>query len=195
MLGTLDLRGVQQDSHDVGALRGYLQQLVGEPFLQTRFSYGDELTLHFGKPRTSRSKKLAHVSEGSYIVAARASSWYFKTATGPTVTMATNTSAVSIPNGFIALTAEQIEGSELAQPGARIIAADASVVLCETAQAGFACALLLSDGSSLLIAPDPELAASAEQDVADWEIFTPHERYLRVGPGPNWSYLPSTSTN
>lgn len=197
MLGTLDLRGVQQDSHEVTALRGYLQQLVGQPFLHARFSYGDELTLHFGEPRESRSKRLAHRSEGSYIVAARASSWYLKTASGPTVTMAATAAAPNIPNGFVALTTEQIERSELTQPGGRIIVADAIFAWPEAAASGFSCSLLFSDGSSLLIVPESEISANAEKavdDVADWEVFTPHDRYLRVGPGASWSYLPSESS-
>jgi hypothetical protein len=195
MLGTLDVRGVQENSQDIACLRGYLQQLAGEPFLCARFSYGDELILHFGEPRKSRSKKLSHLVQGSYVVAARASSWYFKTAGGATVTMATNGSQANVPTAFVPLTTEQVEGSQFTQPGARVVAADVAVVGPADA-AGFTCSLLLSDGSSVLIVPEIESApdvGEAAQDVADWEVFiTPHNRYLRVGPGPIWSYLASS---
>ncbi|HET6882360.1 MAG TPA: hypothetical protein VFI31_19500 [Pirellulales bacterium] len=195
MLGTLDVRGVQQESSDAAALRGYLQPLVGEPFLQARFSYGDELTLHFGQPRKPQSRELVTLEEGSFIVAARGSAWYFKTANGPTIIMATNAGRPPVVNGFAQLTTEVVESSQLAQRGARIIAADAGMAPTGATAAGFTCALLLSDGSSLLILPETESALDAEQaalEVADWEIFmTPHDRYLRVGPGPKWSYLPS----
>lgn len=194
MLGTLDFRSVQENSQDVASLRALVQQIVGEPFLCARFSYGDELTLHFGEPRKSRLKKLAHLVQGSYVVAARASSWYFKASGGTTVTVATNGSQTNPPNGFVRLTSEQVEGRQLALPGARIVAADVAVAR-RTDTAGFTCALLLSDGSSLLIVPETEPAADvdqAAQEVADWEVFVAaHDRYLRVGPGPKWSYLPS----
>lgn len=39
-------------------LQVYLAQLVGEPFRFARVSYGDELTLHFGDLRPSRSPKV-----------------------------------------------------------------------------------------------------------------------------------------
>ncbi|MGH7134540.1 MAG: hypothetical protein ACREHD_02305, partial [Pirellulales bacterium] len=192
--GTLDFRGVQQKSSDVSVLRGYLQQLVGEPFLHLRFSYGDELTLHFGEPQRPKPKKLAHLTEGSYILTARASSWYLKTANGAGVTMAANATNAGVPDGFVALSTEQIEHCQLAQPGARVVAADATVVRSGRTESGFACSLLLADGSSILIVPaaagEGDGDSSAE-DVADWEVFTPHDRYLRVGPGMSWAYLPS----
>jgi hypothetical protein len=192
MLGMLDMRGIQKNSQDVAMLRGYLQQLVGEPFLHVRFSYGDELTLHFGQPRKPQSKKLAHLSQGSYIVAARASSWYVKTASPASVVVATSAVPIGIPDGFNSLSTEQIESSNLVQPGACVVAADV-IVVRSTETSGFACSLLMSDGASLLIVPESEADADgdASDDVADWEVFTPHGRYLRIGPGLKWSYLPS----
>ncbi|HQU43030.1 MAG TPA: hypothetical protein PK867_09465 [Pirellulales bacterium] len=194
MLGTLDFRSVQQKSTDVTALRAYLQQLVGEPFLHVRFSYGDELTLHFGEPQKPKLKKLAHLTEGSYVVTARASSWYFKTANGIAVTMAASAADACLPDGFVPLSTEQIERGQLAQPGVRVIAADASVVRSGATESGFACSLLLADGSSILIVPEPSgdvNGGGGADDVADWEVFTPYDRYLRVGPGLGWAYLPS----
>lgn len=194
MLGTLDLRSVQENSHDLACLRGYLQQLVGEPFLHVRFSYGDELTLHFGEPREPRSKKLSHLVQGSYVVAARASSWYIKTADGKTVAVATNGSQANVPSGFGPLTTGQVERNTLTQPGVRVVSADVTA-LRPAELAGFTCSLVLSDGTSILIVPEigtTSHAKQATQDVADWEVFiAPHDRYLRVGPGPMWSYLPS----
>ncbi|MGH7192633.1 MAG: hypothetical protein ACREJM_03760, partial [Candidatus Saccharimonadales bacterium] len=102
----------------------------------------------------------------------------------------------SLPIGFVPLTGEKVEGSQLAQPGARIVAANVAVAL-PTESTGFICSLLLSDGSSLLIVPETVTvhgASQTGQDVADWEVFiAPHDRYLRVGPGMQWSYLPSRS--
>ena len=73
MLATVDLRGVQTRSADSELLQAYLQQMVGQPFLHFRFSYGDELNLHLGQPRPYSSPKLAHLVKGSYVLGARAS--------------------------------------------------------------------------------------------------------------------------
>jgi hypothetical protein len=196
MLGMIDVRDVRENSEDLAALRAFLQQLVGEPFLHARFSYGDELMLHFGSPCKLRTTKLAHLSEGSYIVATRASSWYLKTTRGSAVTVTSSGLAASNQDGAKRLTTEQIEGHQLIEPGSRIVAATATAAESGSISTAFNCSLLLSDGSSLLIVPEKDSDNDFDDvtdDVADWEVFTPHERYLRVGPGRNWSYLPSRS--
>lgn len=99
MLATVDLRGVQTESSDQVLLNAYLQQLIGEPFLHCRFSYGNELTLHFGQPREPQSKKLKHLVVGSFILGARASDWYLKTTTIPAVYAATVVSGREVPEG------------------------------------------------------------------------------------------------
>lgn len=193
MLGTLDVRAVQENSTDIAVLRAYLQQLVGEPFLQARFSYGDELTLHFGEARRPQSKMLAHTTRGSYIVGARASSWCLKAVSGPMLFVAMSDSRATAPEGFKPLSAEQVEANQLLKPGTPIVAADVELRKSGEA-AAFTCSLVMSDGSSLLIVPETESPANAKEAVdgiADWEVFTPHDRYLRVGPGAAWSYLPS----
>lgn len=193
MLGTLDVRAVQEKSTDIAVLRAYLRQLVGEPFLQARFSYGDELTLHFGEARPSHSPKLVHRIQGSYIVATRASSWCLKAVSGPTLIIAMSDSRATVPQGFKSLTPEQVEANQLMTPGTSILAADVELMQSSETTA-FNCSLVMSDGSSLVIVPEIEAATDREgtvNDVADWEVFTPHERYLRVGPGATWSYLPS----
>jgi hypothetical protein len=62
---------------------------------------------------------------------------------------------------------------------------------------GFALDLMLSDRSTFFMVPtplDPVEELSEEDPVADWELFTPHGRYLRVGPGLHWSYLASNDS-
>jgi hypothetical protein len=68
------------------------------------------------------------------------------------------------------------------------------------APGGFGLLLGLSDRSTLVILPPPPSEPHAgdgtddedDVEVADWELFTPHDRYLRVGPGARWSYLDSS---
>jgi len=63
---------------------------------------------------------------------------------------------------------------------------------------GFGLTLVLSDRSTLIILPAPPSPSDEGEekmlvgdDLADWEVFTPHDRYLRVGPGQRWSYRES----
>jgi len=65
MISFVDLRATRERSADYLELRAYLQQLVGQPFLFLRFSYGDELTLHVGQPTQYRSSRLTHLARGS----------------------------------------------------------------------------------------------------------------------------------
>jgi hypothetical protein len=58
--------------------------------------------------------------------------------------------------------------------------------------------LSLSERSTLIVLPAPpsppgegEGEADEGDDLADWEVFTPYDRYFRVGPGQQWSYLES----
>ena len=53
-----------------------------------------------------------------------------------------------------------------------------------------------ADGSVLTIVPTPEEVAPPSEGrelppIPDWELFTPYNRFLRVGPGQTWAYLPS----
>jgi len=51
------------------------------------------------------------------------------------------------------------------------------------ARARFALTVLLSDGASLFVRPNLDEAIDEGDQVADWEVFTPYERCLEVGPG------------
>ncbi len=56
------------ESNNLEGLRAYLTQLIGEPFQFVRFSYGDELTLHFGTLKPAKSPKLKGKVYGSYVL-------------------------------------------------------------------------------------------------------------------------------
>src|SRR4051812_16074990 len=86
MTGAIDLRGVYKPAGpDDASLRSYLSQLIGEPFLFARVSYGNELQLHFGTPREAKSPKLRNRVRGSYILGVRGSAWHLKSGTMPLV--------------------------------------------------------------------------------------------------------------
>lgn len=193
MLGTIDLRGIQPKSVDHVALQGHLQQLVGQPFLHFRFSYGDELSLHLGQPQDYSSPKLKHFVKGSYFIGARASNWYLRPSSSPIVLIGLAEDRTSLPVGFHAVAKADLESSELIPASACVICANAVPMAAPGgAVVGYSLSLVFSDGSSILMIPDSVGEPGAQEDeIADWEVFTPHDRYLRVGPGVEWSYLPS----
>lgn len=76
MISAFNLRDIQEPVEgDLGALKLYLQQIVGQPFLFFRESYGDELTIHLGHPKERQSPRLKNRVRGSYVVTVRGSLW------------------------------------------------------------------------------------------------------------------------
>jgi hypothetical protein len=174
MTAKIDLRDEQTKSTDPVLLQVHLQQLVGEPFLHFRLSYGEELCLHFGQPREYTSPRLRHLVKGSYILATRASGWVLRS---------------SVPAVGTRCSGDEdwkaVMTSELIQPGSIVSVATAQ----QATAVGFILSLAMSDGASFQITPQSILSGESEHDLADWELSTPHERLLQVGPGLEWSYL------
>ncbi len=192
MIQSIDLSGTQQASSDHELLRACLQQVVNQPFLHFRFSYGDELSLHFGSPRQYASQRLKHLSKGSYIIAVRASNWFLGVANPPSIIV--GAADLSTNGSSTPVSKQQLETSTFVTQVARILAVD--TVLYSSgphSRSAFALTLLLSDGASLFIRPDLDDPADESDDesddIADWEIFTPHERCIKVGPGLQWAYV------
>src|SRR5438105_14398064 len=76
MISALNLRDIQEPVEgDLGILKLYLQQIVGQPFLFFRESYGEELTIHLGHPEERQSPRLKNRVRGSYVVTVRGSLW------------------------------------------------------------------------------------------------------------------------
>ena len=199
MTSVVDLRqSSRPDSTGLGGLNIYLSQLIGEPFLFLKVSYGNELTLHFGTPREAKSSKLKDRTRGSYILSARGSAWRLKSEVASQLVVG----GLSDP-GIASwlekpISKENLEEGKYITSGARVVAANAFVA----PSGGFALLLVLSDDTSFILLPtDPELAFEGLPDdmpdkidyVADWELLTPHGYYLRVGPWLKWEYIPSRS--
>ncbi len=200
MISRIDLRATLQRSSDRAELQTYLQQLVGQPFLFLQFSYGDELTLHFGRlgqSSSTSSSSLARLSKGSYIIGARASSWFVTAQMSPYLLVARSQPASRAQKHFTQVTPEQLEASEFLRPGKRIVAVNTSTLGTRTRSAyAFGLSVLLEDDAALSILPSATSKRHhRKHEVADWEIFTPYERYFAVGPGARWSYLPSRTAS
>lgn len=195
MAVTLNLAREQKQSANVDLLAVYLQQLLGQPFQFLRFSYGDELTLHLGTLREPRGRSKSSKPKGSYIIGARASAWFLN-APGQALIYSSATGKAKKAQPLALISKEDIESSHLVRPGERIVAAVPYLIRSARKPLGIGLTLVLSDGFSVSILPSmTSRAKSGRVAVADWEVFTPHNRYLRVGPGARWSYLDSTKSS
>jgi hypothetical protein len=193
MIELLDFKAIQELSEDPRELHSLLRQLMGQPFLFFRVSYGDELTLHLGEARSYSHPRMKGRLKGSYILSARASHWYLRPDSEPSMLVGTVDSEPDASYIGSRLDIRAIESRPIVEPGSVV----ASVDVLPSAR-GFGLMLSLSDRSTLIVLPAPpspsvegEGEAAEGDDLPDWEIFTPHDRYLRVGPGPRWSYLES----
>lgn len=193
MTTLVDLRQRRQAADpDIAGLRAYLAQLVGEPFRFSRVSYGDELTLHFGDLRPSRSARSA-LKYGAYILGLRASPWLLKSGAEPAVVTAGIPEEAGPAAFGEQLRKEDLEGGAFIAPESRVLAA---VPVALSRLDGFALEVRLSDGSALFALPgrshaeNPHGSGDDETpEVADWELLAPRG-LLSAWPGPRWTFEP-----
>jgi len=185
------------DGDDLGELGGYLQLLVGEPFLFARISYGDELTLHFGSKREARNARLREMGlqYGSVILSARGSGWHLKSGVQPVIV--TTLLSREFMERAALISKEELSTREFVARGARVLSAAPVPVPYPTNAVGLS--LDLSDGSALFVVPDGDGGEEDDTDpdwaearatappLSDWELSTPRGT-LRVGPGRSWRF-------
>jgi hypothetical protein len=205
MIAVIDLKETQIDRSDVADLQTLLKQLIGQPFHFFRVSYGDEMRLHLGTLQSYSNPRLRGRMKGSYILSARASSWIVFSA--PRRVLATSDDVENSQpdtHGAKLLDIKSLETGNFITPGSLVESARVN-----RSAHGFTLLLVFSDDSTIFIRPTPESYESvaegetrsdehaeteaAETEIADWELLTPHQRILTVGPGLRWSYVDSTS--
>lgn len=176
----------------------HLLQLVGEPFLFLRRSYGDELVLHFGERllgpvRRTKNGEFRY-EHGTHSLHLRGSFWVVKA--GDAV--------------FAAATANEVVNS-LGDPSRRTdIVTEASVTVGARVTAvipfpvdraavhGIGVKVDLSDGSSVVVIPTPDEPpepapeGTTVGELADWVLHTPRGT-LEVGPGRKWHFAARTN--
>jgi hypothetical protein len=200
MIELIDLRETRHECPDRSDLQALLQQLVGQPFLFFRVSYGDELRLHLGEVQGYSNPKVQGRTRGSYIIGARASGLIvFSAPRHLLVTSGDGEAGRSeTPATARSVDIKTIETGGFITPGSIVTSAGA-----DRSGPGFSLQLRFSDGSTAYIRPSPgsdEVEPEGEErstdvgarEIPDWEILTPHQRILKVGPGPRWNYLDST---
>jgi hypothetical protein len=191
MTGVIDLRRIRERAAgDIPALRGYLMQIVGQPYLFSRVTYGGEFSLHFGTPQEWPSPKLRRRTRGSYVLTSRASAWRFHSVPGNCLLYSGVTPQHPPLKPHEELTAKELEQRELITPGTAVRSAD--VVALDEAH-GIELRMSLMDGSTFFIIPSPadDETGDGLPSIADWELFTPNGRVLSVGPGFIWEYADS----
>ncbi len=180
-------------------LNAYLQQIVGQPLLDIRFTYGEELTLHFGVAQPDALPWQSKAVWGSYLVTTRGSAWVLSTPSPHARVFASNPlSGAATPCGRSAETS-LMEAESVRLRGALIVRAEATSIEQPPpppSAVGFVLRLHLSEGSSFVVLPavdDEDDGEDLGEPVADWEVVTPHGKFLRVGPGLQWAYLDSAT--
>jgi hypothetical protein len=192
MVVAVDLRHPYQPSSiEIAGLWARLQQLVGQPFLFFRLSYGEELTAHLGTPKEAMSPKLRSRVRGSYVLTFRGSLWSLSSGPEQTILLA---DPFSVPAGSHARQVDirEIEKAPIISRNAPVITASPFIA---SDTGGIGLLLSFADQTTLVIRPSLETDVSPEDlpQIADWELFTQHGKYLRVGPGLKSAYLPSGS--
>lgn len=188
MVVATDFRGTApRTSGDVRGMRPYLAQLLGEPFLFARESYGDELTLHFGPEVELPPFRGARRTEGAHVLALRASVWALKSV--PWAALVSGDEPAAVP-GAVPVELSELEKRPPIAPGARVTRIDVRAFHGIGWPGGIELLLQFSDNSVFEVRPryDP---ADPAPELADWELFTPFRRYLRAGPGVQWEYAAS----
>lgn len=193
MIDTVDLRSIRQPTADDPAgLNGLLQQIVGQPFLFFRRSYADEMTLHIGAPREYASPKLKGQVRGSYVLTLRGSLWQVESQ--PAGILAFSVADTRGPKPSRRLNLDDLLADRLVKPGTPV---ERAAAYPSEDSGGYVLFIGFADGSRLAVRPEkasteePSDADDPLPEIADWELLTPYGRYLRVGPGAEWSYLPS----
>lgn len=192
---SLNLYDVQDSvAGDLAGLGLYLQQLLGEPFLFFRFSYGNELNIHLGTPVERKNPKLKNQVRGSYVISARGSLWVMVAVEKGSLVLSDAPQQIGAAP-WKRVSETDLEKSPQITAGSQVVWA---LPYPDDLSGGIGLALGFSDQTRFIVRPEPTSADVAEPpreelpEIADWEMYTPLGRYLKVGPGKKWAYLPST---
>ena len=157
-------------SSDLRAVHTIVDRLLGKTCWQARFSYGDELTLHFGDRVSYAQPSMANLEKGSWILGTRGTNWQLSCASNSIV----NSDATP---EIMRENVRQIEGLALT-------ALDINYPSLR---------LTLTFGERLQLSILPCLADD-EYELPYWELFTPEQYVLEVGSRLTWSYTRATAS-
>lgn len=159
---TLHLVRQIQTASDLNPLHEIARRAVGELCWKTSLNYRHEITLHFGEPIAYTCHTQLGKDHGSWILGTRGAVWQLEIAGGTTVPGQTGLDGIS--QALHHLEGHSMTTIEITYPDLRVV-------------------VDWSNGDQLILIP-----TSDDNDLPDWEIFTPEQRVLQVGPGITWSY-------
>lgn len=156
------------NTQDIDQINQILKGLVGENCFQPHVGYGDELKLEIGTPIPYRHPRMKHLMQGSWMLGARASYWELEYKDAFVIT--SEADADEVRQKIQVLVNTQIKHALLLEEG---------LILEVT----------FSNDYILRVYPDPD---AAEDDICDWELFTPDKKILEVGPHDHWALSDAT---
>jgi hypothetical protein len=178
-------------------LQEVLVLLVGQPCLKVDLSYGNELLLHLSHPVPYDHPQMADETKGAWMLCTRASGWNLRLNDLPTLIEcglpgSSDSSPLWWKGTWQTDQRQPIKGAEIEQMAKQMAekTVTAATPFVETPGRGIGVIIKFTDDSSLTVVPSSE-PREEEDDFPDWELFTPHHTYLRVGPGLEWRCLRS----
>lgn len=157
------------DQKGLEEINSILGGLVGQPCLGVYFSYGDELRIDFGDRIIQIGTGQAGFTSGSWILGTRASYWELA------------------PHGEPVTPPEHSDSREYRVVVQVVI--DTVVAHARLISKGLILEVTFSNDYILRVYPDPD---AAEDDICDWELFTPDKKILEVGPHDHWALSDAT---
>ncbi|MBR8838853.1 MAG: hypothetical protein DSM106950_33830 [Stigonema ocellatum SAG 48.90 = DSM 106950] len=161
------VKNITQPS-DLEQLNQIINGVIGEICWKANLSYGDELTLQIGARIPYSQKSMAGKEKGAWILGTRTTQWRLN---GPSETLV---SANDDPE----IIRQKVDAIK-----------DSTIAVIETNYRNLALTVTFSNGCQLILLPNSE----DDIDLPYWEMFTPDQMVLKVGPGARWSYTSSNS--
>jgi len=159
-------------------LQASVDVIIGLPYLFSRVSYGDELTIHFGSERKHTHPKLAEKVRGSHVLSVRGSEWMLRSGIKPVI----------VGCGIAPISSDRKPFNITALESGAFIGQSATVTKASPIpflpMNSIGLILDLSDGSSFTIIPTPPCNGDDDDgpEPSDWELLTATQ-WMHVGPG------------
>ncbi len=149
---------------DLKELHELTKAIIGEPCWKIRLGYADELKLDIGGHIPYKNRLLAGKEHGTWRLGSRGTDWTLELPDKTVISSNAERDALQFP----------IQG-----------VTNTNIVTFEAQFPGLGLVVGFSNGAILRIQPGPE---DDEFDVAYWELFTPWETFVSVGPSSSWTY-------
>lgn len=146
---------------DLEQLREITTKVIGEKCWRANLSYGDELSLHIGARLPYSQKSMTGKEKGAWILGTRGTAWKLDSLSETLVTSEDEPETIR----------QKIHVIE-----------DNIITALETSYPELGLVVTFSNGYNLRLFP----SAEEDFDLPHWELFTPYQTVIKVGPGAVW---------